>query len=282
MSGMEVILPGGLPNNGCIERQARFRSLTGRIEQGIIEFSMDSDRSGYVTAVLNSTLDSIGTQPVNASLVADLCVADRQFLMLRLAAMLDGEQVWLKVTCAHCDAPFDVDIRRCDLPVKEAGQSFPHVMLNLNDCTIDARVPTGADQQRITELSEEQAMQQLLQSCICTVNGKPVSKEFISNLSGKDIDAIDEALDEVSPAVCNQLLVTCPECGREQNAVLDHYVLSSMDRYLFYDEVHTLASHYHWSEAAILDLPQARRRLYLNMINRSAGMTQQGEGHEFS
>jgi len=279
---MEVILPGGLSNNGCLERQARFRPLSGRIEQAIIEFSMDTDRPGYVTAVLDATLDSIGTQPVNAELVADLCVADRQFLMLRLAAMLDGEQLWLKVACGYCDALFDVDIRRCDLPLKEAGQSFPHVTLKVNDCTLDARVPTGADQQRIAELSDQQAMQQLLQSCICSVNGEPASKAFINKLSDDELEAIDEALDDVSPAVCNQLLVKCPECGKEQNAVLDHYALSSMNSRFFYDEVHTLASHYHWSEAAILDLPKARRRLYLEMIHRSAGMTQQGEGYEFS
>lgn len=282
MSSMEVILPGGLTNDACTERQARFRPLNGRVEQAIIEFSMDTDRPGYVTAVLDATLDSIGTQPASTDLMAELCVADRQFLMLRLAAMLDGEQLWLKVACGYCEALFDVDIRRCDLPVKEAGQGFPHVTLKLKECTLDLRVPTGADQQRIAELPDHQAMQQLLQSCICSVNGEPASKAFINKLTDDELEAIDQALDDVSPAVCNQLLVKCPECGKEQNAELDHYVLTSLNSRFFYDEVHTLASHYHWSEAAILDLPQARRRLYLDMINRSAGMNQQGAGYELS
>ncbi len=276
MHGVDIILPGGLLKNGCIERQARFRLLTGRIEQALIELEMGLDRSGYVTAVLGSALDSVGNQPVDARRVADLCVADRQYLMLRLAAMLNGEQMWLKVGCGHCDALFDVDIRRCDLPVKEAGQGFPLVTLHMKEWVIDVRVPTGADQELIGEQSEEEAMKQLLQSCIRSVNGEPPDKEFINNLSESDIEAIDAALDEASPAVCNQLLVTCPECGREQYAELEHYDLAGMNEHYFYDEVHTLASHYHWSEAAILDLPQARRRLYLGMINRSAGMTEQG------
>lgn len=276
MHGKDVILPGGLLQNECIERQARFRPLTGRIEQAIVEVGTGLDRPGYVTAVLGSALESIGDQPAHAGRVADLCVADRQYLMLRLAAMLDDEQMWLKVGCGHCDAPFDLDIRRCDLPVKEAGPGFPLVTLRVKEWAIDARVPTGADQACIGELSEEEAMQQLLQSCICLVNGEPPGKEFINNLSELDIEAIDEALDEVSPAVCNQLLVTCPECGRQQYAELDHYALAGMNEHFFYDEVHTLASHYHWSEAAILDLSQARRRLYLGMINRSVRMTEQG------
>jgi hypothetical protein len=226
--------------------------------------------------VLGSALESIGDQPADAEGVADLCVADRQYLMLRLAAMLDGEQMWLKVGCGHCDALFDVDVRRCDLPVKQAGQGFPQVTLRVKEWTIDGRVPTGADQECIGEQTEAEAMQQLLQRCIRSVNDEPPGKEFINNLSEPDIEAIDEALDEASPAVCNQLLVTCPECGREQYAELDHYALAGMNEHYFYDEVHTLASHYHWSEAAILDLPQARRRRYLGMINRSAGMTEQG------
>ena len=64
----------------------------------------------------------------------------------------------------------------------------------------------------------------------------------------------------------------CPECGEQQYAELDHYLLDAVDERLFYDEVHTLASHYHWSEADILDLPQAKRRLYIDLINRARGM----------
>ncbi len=276
MNAVEVILPGGLPKNGCIERRARFGLLTGRIEQALIELGLGLDRPGYVTAMLCSALDSIGSQPADAGLIADLCVADRQYLMLRLAAILDGEHMWLKVGCGHCDALLDVELRRCDLPVKEAGQGFPLVTLSVKEWVIDVRVPTGSDQERIGEKSKEEAMKTLLQSCILSVNGEPPGEEFFNNLSEPDIDAIDNALDEASPAVCNQLIVTCPECGREQYAEMDHCVLAGMNGNLFYDEVHTLASHYHWSEAAILDLPQARRRLYLDKINRSAGMTEQG------
>jgi hypothetical protein len=271
---MKVILPGGLPLKGGLERRAQFRPLTGRIEQALIESKTGFDRPGYVTAVLGSALESIGDQPADAEGVADLCVADRQYLMLRLAAMLDGEQMWLKVACGHCDALFDVDVRRCDLPVKPAGQGFPQVTLRMKEWTIDVRVPTGADQELIGKKNETQAMHQLLQRCIQSVNGEPPGKAFFDNLGTNDIEVIDEALDEASPAVCSQLLVTCPECGREQYAELDHYALAGMNEQVFYNEVHTLASHYHWSEAAILDLPLARRRRYLGMINRSAGMAE--------
>ncbi len=121
MNVMEVMLPGGLSKNGNIQRRAKFLPFTGRVEQALIEYGIIANRSEYVTSVLSSVLDSIGSQKVDAECVSDLCVADRQYLMLRLAAILDGEQMWLKVTCALCDALFDVDVRRCDLPVKEGG-----------------------------------------------------------------------------------------------------------------------------------------------------------------
>jgi len=274
MNGMEVKLPGGLSKNGIIHRQVRFLPLTGRVEQTLIELGMVVNRPEYVTSVLTSVLDCIGDQKVDAECVSDLCVADRQYLMSRLAAMINGEQMWLKVTCAHCNSFFDVDVQRCDLPVKEAGEDFPLLTIHLKEWNIVARIPTGEDQAQLARLSdEEKVMEYLLRNCIKSVNGKKPKKDFYSMLSESDINIIDDALDEVAPAICNRLLVKCPECTAEQYIELDHYAISSSNEYNFYEEVHTLASNYHWSESAILDLPQSKRRRYIDLINRSKGMT---------
>ena len=39
----------------------------------------------------------------------------------------------------------------------------------------------------------------------------------------------------------------------------------------FYEEVHVLALHYHWSEAQILALPATKRRRYLALLARHLG-----------
>ncbi len=267
---MEVQLPGGLLQGGCIQRNARFRPLTGRIEQSLIESAANLDRPAYVTAVLSQVLDAIGESAVDADIVSRLTVADRQYLMLRLAALLGGEQMWLKVDCGHCGEPFDVELQRCELPVKAAGDSFPEVSLHLENWDIKARVPNGQDQQAISQISEDEALLTLLQQCICSVNGESPHADFSRLLNEAEIEAIDEALDEVAPAVCDRLLVSCPECHTEQSALLDHYANIGLDEYFFYDEIHTLASHYHWSEAEILDLPRTKRRRYLQLISRSS------------
>ncbi len=268
---MEVQLPGGLPQQGAIHRNASFRALTGRLEQALIDAAKRQDRPGYVSQVLGQVLANIGDIDADPGLAASLCVADRQYLMLRLAAMLDGEQMWLKVQCGHCDELFDIDVQRCDLPIKPAGDGYPLAKLRVGGDRIEVRVPTGADQARISDLSEADAIRQLVQHCLRRVNGKPAPENYVDALSDDEIDRIDEALDEVSPAVCDRLQVKCPECGREQYSELDHYALGSLNEFFFYDEIHSLAFNYHWSEAEILDLPQPKRRLYLDLINRAGG-----------
>ena len=268
-----MVLPGGLFEAGNVERHARFLPLTGRIEQMLIDArERFDDRAGYVTSVLALVLDTIGLRPVNFERADCLCVADRQFLMLRLSAMLQGEQMWLKVDCPYCRAPFDVSVRRCDLPIKEAHPGFPHATLCLSVGETALHVPRGADQEQLGELPEDEAFRILLKRCIKSVNGEPPTDIIVDHLSPEDIQAVDDELDRLSPSVCNTLLVECAECGRPQHAELDHYDLAGLREYELFDDVHTLASHYHWSESSILALPKERRLRYLRMIQRSTAM----------
>ncbi len=162
------------------------------------------------------------------------------------------------------------------MPVKFAGESFPEVSVQLANREIRVRVPNGSDQQLLLHRSEDESLRLLLQRCICSVNGDAPDAAFYRMLNDDEIETIDEALEEVAPAVCDRLVVTCPECNTEQNTLLDHYANMGLNEYFFYDEIHTLASHYHWSEADILDLPRVKRRRYLPLINRSSNSAAAG------
>jgi len=272
MQDMEVMLPGGLLINGAVERRARFNQINGIIELALIELDHDDDLS-FVTSLLARVVCSIGDVSVDEGTVNALCMADRQFLMLRLAAMLEGEQVWLKATCGKCGSPFDVEIKRCDLPVKEAGDGYPETSVRLsNEMVVVVRIPTAIDQMSVMHLSETEAVHRLLSRCLTKKDGELLQADWVDLLSDKDIERIDDALDRLSPAVCNELLVTCPECRIEQHAVLNHYQLTGLNAGLFFKEVHTIAMHYHWSEEEILGMPRERRSRYLNLIDRSRGM----------
>lgn len=276
VSNIEVTLPGGMVIDDSLERRARFRVFTGRVEQAIVDMATMEKRPDYVTSLLTATMDSIGNCPIDAKIVADLCVADRHFLLLRLTELLHGNQLWLEVDCCACGEKFDVDVKRSELPIEAAGHDFPYASLKLHDQLLKLRVPTGRDQEAIAGYPEKDALRMLLERCICSVDGVSPEQGFISALDSDDIEKIDAALNEASPTVCNQLLVICPECQQEQRAEMDHSSLVYLSRRHLFDEVHTLASNYHWSESAILDLPQDRRRLYISLINNSPNSTMQG------
>lgn len=275
MHHMEVTLPGGLLKNGLLERKAVFKPINGKTELALIELEQDVDTLSYVSSVLLLVLERIGSHAIDDDCVNSLCMADRQFLMLRLASRLSGEQVWLKATCGKCKSPFDVELRRCELPVKEASKEFPSVKLKLQAGEVEVRVPTALDQARIMNMTDAEAIRELLKRCVTNVNGIFPDDALIRGLSTDDITTIDQALDELSPAICNELLVTCPECNREQSAPLNHYNLDGISRGAFYNEVHTLAMHYHWGEEEILNMPRTRRRRYLTLIDRSRSMVGQ-------
>jgi len=272
MAIVETLLLGGLLTRGGVERRAYFKPLTGQIELALMELDENLSRPLYVSSVLTLVLDSIGDRAVDKEYVMSLCVADGQFLMLRLSAILAGEQQWLKVTCAHCEAFFDVDFHRNELPVKEADKGFPYTILSLDVGEVELRVPTVADQCEVAKLQDQEAMWHMLQCTVRSIDHAPPELSVIRSLSAADIEAIDQALDLLSPAVCNELLVVCPECDGEQSTRLDHHKLSGLDGNPVYDDIHTLAMYYHWSESAILNMTRLRRYKYLGLIDRSRTM----------
>ena len=97
--------------------------------------------------------------------------------------------------------------------------------------------------------------------------------ELPEALSAGDLARIEAALDEVSPWVVTEVAGSCPACGATHPVALDPYVVMRGSASELYDEVHTLAWHYHWSEAEILALPRVRRQLYLSRVDRACGMT---------
>lgn len=269
---LEVSLLGGLPVDGRLMRSAHLRPITGQVEQQWVEIaSAGTARPTCVSALLAAALDTVAGQPADECLVDALCVADRKRLMLQLAARMDGEQSWVSLTCERCGSRFDVGVDRSKLPTQPAGDGFPFAVVRVRRHTVKLRVPTGADQRWIAEAATEVTERDLLRRCLTAVDGEPPSVGFIDGLSDDEIDAMDAALDAVSPDIGTRLDVSCPECSHRQIAELDPYEMSMLRKDTFYEQVHTLAMNYHWSHQEILALPREQRCRYLTLIERSRG-----------
>jgi hypothetical protein len=261
-------LPGGLLRDGKLRRRVRLREADGFLELLIAEAPRrrGSFHDG-VSRVLGALVNDVEGESFGYETAGDLCVADRQFLMHRATTVLGMAHHWISTSCVECSARFEVEVDFGALPVGEAGPGFPFVTVDTEAGPLELRVPTGSDEIEIGTVGDgAEAERALLRRCI-------VRGELPEALSASDLARIEAALDEVSPWVVTELAGSCPACGAIHPVVLDPYVVMRRSASEFYDEVHTLAWYYHWSEAEILALPRVRRQLYLSRIDRARGMT---------
>ena len=267
-----MVLPGGIDVAGELRRDYRFRPVNGELELALGE-SGDGVGSlaAQVTTVLSLALERVGGAVPTPDAVRDLSVGDRQYLMTRLALHIDNRPVWLVAHCGACGEPFDISFNYADLPVKPAGQGYPFATVDTSLGTLQVRTPTGADQEHVaTTPDDDQAMQVMLQRILA---GDDEGAEVdTTRLSEEDVKAIEAQVEALAPECANQLLTQCPQCQASNSVPVNPYGFLAQPVGDLFAEIHTLASHYHWSEQAILALPRRRRQTYLRLIDKGRGM----------
>lgn len=121
---------------------------------------------------------------------------------------------------------------------------------------VEFRLPTVADQLAI--FGRPDAKELLAQACI-----RPV--DIPARLRAR----VEVAMEVMAPQLAGELQGRCPECAASVTArfVARHYCLQELrERARFvYDDIDTLAKRYHWSERAILRMPNARRIAYAEL-----------------
>jgi hypothetical protein len=270
-------LPGGVWDGRTRRREFAFAPVTGEFEMVLLEQSGPAAEASIpslprrVTAVLCGALAHVGNATPTAELINGLAIGDRQFLMRRLALALGSDATWLASTCEKCHQPFDVQVDQSLLPVKEAGHSFPFATAetSLGHCRL--RVPAGADQEAAAEIpDDDEAIWLLARRCIV----EPIA-DGEQALGEDDITRIDAALEAVAPEVATIAESRCPDCGHANHVYVDPYACLTTGADALWDEIHELASVYHWSERDILVLSRERRQRYLGRIARTGGFARE-------
>jgi hypothetical protein len=263
-------LPGGILRGGQRLNDYSFKALTGVEEIAIAEaFGSGAPLPQRVTAVLAAALATIGGEAATVEDVRGLAVGDRQFLMQRLVAHLDAETGWLTTQCQHCAEPCDFALRFADLPCKPGGDGFPYVTMHGAYGRATFRSPTGGDQEVLaTEgLEGAAALRRLVGLCLVES-----SAAFdAAQISDAELGRIDQALEDVSPEAVTETSMVCPSCRKPTRAQLDATAMPLASADVLYQQVHRIASVYHWSEREILALPRRRRQRYLALIARQQG-----------
>lgn len=259
-------LPGGVLENGVRRREWAFRPISGALELALAEAGETAASTPEaVTHALSLALRDIGGETATPQRVAQLCVADRQFLMRELERHLGHAGGWFQVCCGHCAEMFDFHLDYADLPVQEAGPGYPLAKVDIAGQCLEFRLPNGADQAALATLPDADMRPWLIRQLALPT--------MIPSALGMDaLAAIETGLEAVTPGIVQQVQAACPDCGANNDVDLDPYRVLTHRSDSLLQEIHQIAVYYHWSEAEILALPRARRQRYLQLIDRARGM----------
>lgn len=282
-------LPGGFVDEaGKVHQEVELSPLCGRDEE-LLASNHRKESASLVTMVLSRCVRRLGTiNPVSETISRKLLIADRQYLLLKLREATFGNRVQAAIFCPwqECGKKVTLDFSLNDIPIRESEEKGPLYQMELspeaafiNDDNqlyreITFRLPNGGDQELISPLlseNEASALTKLLGRCIQNIG--PLNnpgEELISRLSPLARLEIEQQMEQSAPKVELTMEANCPECHREfavpfdlQNFFFGEF-RTSLD--LLYREIHYLAYHYHWSEQEIMDMPQEKRRRYIEVL----------------
>jgi hypothetical protein len=270
-----VMLPGGVwPEDASVagpSREVMARPVS--VDDALALFE------GRSRAPAERATDLLARCLVDGQRIASkLAIGDREAVLLRLRQRIFGDAAESVVTCPSpgCGARLELRLTMSDLLV--AAYSEVRRQYDLAVDTADGiydvtfRLPTGADLARAAVIAPEDpelAAGVILAQCVIAAarGGAVVETDALPECVRS---AIAAAMADRDPQAEINLHLQCPDCGESFITILD--VASFFLRELEADtarligDVHTLASHYHWSEADILRMPAARRERYLQLV----------------
>jgi hypothetical protein len=93
--------------------------------------------------------------------------------------------------------------------------------------------------------------------------------------SGREVSRVQRMMESLSPSLSQEVQGKCPECGEVVRLFFSvrSYVQRELgfEAVFLYQDVHLLATRYHWSEEKILSLPRARRLQYAELALAAGG-----------
>lgn len=258
-------MPGGLVlDDGRRLGRAELRPLTGREEEWVTQHA-GTPSAHLATKLLSACFVRLEDVPVSSEIIGKLLVGDRDYLILQLRRMTLGDRFAAVFSCPACKRAMDVEFVAQDIFIEPRPQNAATYTWPTGDRVVQYRLPNGADQEMVADLSPNEAVEALLARCVIDDGGTPLSVE--------ERAALIADMDVHAPQIDLELDLSCPECGHSFTTPFDctSFFFSEIrahSRHLM-REVHYLALHYHWSESEILNLQRDRRRGYLALLNET-------------
>ena len=205
------------------------------------------------------------TAPGRASCWEQLPVADLDALFLFLRQEHFGDLVRAEAVCPSngCRKRIDISFKISEYlghhpPRRPRGLELTEEpeWFRLRGASATFRLPCISDLLAVSD--SEHPEREIVDRCV-----RPRGQR------GTVLRRIQRAMAAMAPNLCQELEAQCPECGASIRLHFDpqEYTLRELqgEAVSVHEDVHTLASVYHWPEADILALPRHRRVLYVEM-----------------
>jgi len=227
---------------------------------------------------------SVPNRAALATRVLELCVVDpegllspRHFIELSIGQRIEcllllaaggwEKAVSLVFKCQGCGEDLELDLTFKEFSeVQREADQIETVGIDLGERRIEFRKPNGRDQ----EIWAGTVFQDELDAAARMISSLAVTPDFSVTLGRASVREIERVFEDADPLVNFSCRVRCGECDRLNGYRVDLMEtaltqLSRMQTQLIH-VIHRMASHYHWSEADVLAVPEWRRQQYLQLI----------------
>jgi len=280
------ILPGGYVDApGISHYEAELKPITGKEEEMLADLHADTSTARVITMLLSACIKRIGTiMNPDTSLIQDLLVSDREYLIMKLREMTFGKKVELVLYCpdVSCGKPMDMTFSLEDMQIERKPVSKLFFTIQLSGAEdkeeqynfVEFRLPNGGDQEAAVSLagvSEKRAVDHLLARCIRSVGqSSSIDEAQIAQLPDSVRREIEEKMQQLAPLIDFEIDAVCPECKKPFTFLLNFTDLFFAEMKKNFQpleqEVHFLAWHYHWSERDILSMTRRKRKRYVALL----------------
>lgn len=203
--------------------------------------------------------------------LAALPVGVRDGRLLDLRERLFGPELDMVAACPACGEAVEMGARVGDLRVTHgAGGNDGEEKVVTDGYRVAFRLADSRDLLALTaRAGGGDPRRVLLARCVTDAQGPDGTAVPADALPEPVVAAVARRMADADPQAQIDLALACPTCGHGWTAAFDivRFLLHELHVWAkrLLRDIHTLASAYGWSEAEILALSPARRRIYLEL-----------------
>lgn len=270
----KMCFPAWLQDAPGASQPCEMRAFGSAMEDLAVEFRL-APRVELITELLALCLRGAGNTAIDREFVVELPVGFRLEALIRLAALADPRPFcWrLRCTSSECGRESEFELTADEIVSQGSGlRDLPVLETQIAGVPVLVRRPTGADQAQWVARSTQHESELMLRAILV----RPVLDDLLAK--GETLEsvaaAIDDVMDQFDPLPGFHVSGICPHCGKDSDVSPD-LTGAALERLFcgqqaLIGDVHRLASHYHWTEDQILELPAWRRQSYLELIGETA------------